>query len=375
MDGEPRFMMLETIREYALERLAASGEEDAMRQRHAAFFRLLADRAAGLRGPDQLAWLDRLEAEHDNIHTALIWAIEREPTVAEQLGASLYSYWWSRGYWSEGYTWMERVISESSAVRATARSVCPSQRGRDGRIQQRHAQARALLEESLALFRERNDQSGTIDALFELASSAYNESDHKRHFALCAESLRLCRVYGDKSRLLNALGSVAYSTYIQGDLAAARALAEEQLALASEVGMSSGRANALFMLGTVAAMQGDSDQAERLLGESLTIWQRLGDRFAISVALNHLGQAAYARRDYTLALERYTASLALRRELDNRRGCVAMLFNVADANNGLGDKQQARAFCTEGLRISSELAYHEGSPLGTVFHGVDCHSR
>jgi predicted ATPase len=124
--GEPRFVMLETVHEYARERLQASGEAEEIKRLHAAYFLTLAEEAyPELRGPHQLEWLERLEAEHDNMRAALSWALERkEVEVALRMGGALCFFWSVRGYESEGRRWLEEALAiegrGSPEVRAMA---------------------------------------------------------------------------------------------------------------------------------------------------------------------------------------------------------------------------------------------------------------
>ena len=125
-NGEPRFVMLETVHEFAREKLEESAEAEEIKRAHAEYFLTLAEEAyPELRGPDQLQWLERLEAEHDNMRAALSWALERkEVEVALRLGGALWWFWWMRGYHSEGRRWLEEALAiegrGSPEVRAMA---------------------------------------------------------------------------------------------------------------------------------------------------------------------------------------------------------------------------------------------------------------
>jgi predicted ATPase len=118
-EGEPRFVMLETIHEYARERLEASGEAEEVRRLHAAYFLALAEEAEPeLSGADQLACLERLEAEHDNMRAALSWSLEKEPETALRLAVALARFWEKRSYFSEGSRWLEAALRQSDRVEA-----------------------------------------------------------------------------------------------------------------------------------------------------------------------------------------------------------------------------------------------------------------
>src|SRR5207245_10606218 len=122
-DGELRLRMLETIREYASEKLSATEEAEPMRRRHLAFFLQLAEEAEPkLEGAEQVAWLERLEAEHDNFRAALAWGFEDQPSLALRLAAALGLFWELRGYWNEGQAALERGLAQGGEAPLAARA-------------------------------------------------------------------------------------------------------------------------------------------------------------------------------------------------------------------------------------------------------------
>ena len=159
-EGWTRFTMLETIREYALERLDASGEADSLRQAHARFFLDLAEAAEPqLTGPDQVLWLDRLGTEHDNLRAALGWlerSSEREPWL--RLSGALWRFWWVRGHMTEGRGWLARALAETDGLPPAVRAKSLSGAGILAESQGDYVQAKALHEESLALARQSGDR-------------------------------------------------------------------------------------------------------------------------------------------------------------------------------------------------------------------------
>ena len=159
--------MLETIREYALERLAASGEEGGIRQRHAAYYLALAEAAEPeLRGAQEESWQRHLAAEHDNLHATLGWYREHgEIEQFARVGAALWRFWWSAGFWSEGREWLEQVLADRDALPATLRAKVLLGTGRLTCALSDFGPAHALLDESMALFREIGDTRGIAEAL------------------------------------------------------------------------------------------------------------------------------------------------------------------------------------------------------------------
>ena len=169
-EDEPRFAMLETVREYGLERLAASGETDATRRGHAAFFLALAERAEPeLTGREQGIWLDRLEVEHDNLRAALGWALEHEGETALRLAAALWRFWADRSHLREGGRWLERALATAAPTVPASRLKALNGAGVIAMQLGDYQRAVALQEEGLALARAIGDQRGVSWALGDLA--------------------------------------------------------------------------------------------------------------------------------------------------------------------------------------------------------------
>src|SRR6266566_5131809 len=234
---EPRLLMLATIREYALEALTASGEMESTRQAHAAYYLALAEQAElELGGPQQGAWLDRLEREHDNLRAALSWSLEQagdeeagqRQEIALRFGGALWKFWWTHGHWSEGRTFLERAV--------------------------------ALSEESLALFRELEDQRGIALSLSTLGNVAWVKGDTAGADSLLKEAVALFREVDDKEFAAYSLFSLALLASSQGEYARARALYEEGLALFREIEHKKGIAHTLSHLAQ-ALFDSQGDQA------------------------------------------------------------------------------------------------------------------
>jgi predicted ATPase len=367
-DGEPRFMVLETIREYALERLEQSGEIEVVRRQHAFYFLALAEQAElQLRGAQEGALCRQLESEHDNLRAALRWYEERgDSAQLAHLGAALWWFWLVRGHWSEGRGWLEQALARDNVLPAALRAKTLLGAGWLTAGNSDFTPARALLEESLGLFRELRDVQGIADALNGLAIVAYGQSDYTKQRAYLDESLALCRELGDKPRIAKVLDRLGVLTFIQGDLAAARALKEESLTLYRELGMQGGVASALDDLGLIALVQGDYAGATSLIDESVALYREVGDPYGTSSALNDLGQAAYVQGDYPRAAALWAESLTLRRELGDRRGSVAMLVNLADATLAQGDVDRSHKLYAESLSLARDLTYLQGISWGLM---------
>ena len=361
-DGsEPFFRMLETVREYALERLAASGELDAVRRRHAEYYIELADAAEpNLRRADQAAWLARLDRERDNGRVALEWCIEQGAVEwGLRLGGALWSYWRVRGEVGEGRTRLEHLLAmpgteEPSAARAKVLVGA----GAFARQRSDFAGASALLDEAVALARRVGDRRLAAEALNWLVMVACNQSDYERARALCEESAAEYQPSGDEpgaADLLDVRGTVARH---EGRYAEARALYLERLAIAARVGDRRSEADTLHNLGLTAILEGDLATAGRWLREALEISRELDDRPAIVAALDNLAVVAVRRRAYdeTRALSR--EGLLLARDLGDLRRISFVLetFAALAAAEGRSERAVRLAGAVAALRERIRLA-------------------
>jgi predicted ATPase len=260
-DGEGRFWMLETVKEYALERLEAAGEEREARHGHAVYYLALAKEARPeLTGPRQTEWYNRLEAEHDNLQAALSWSLERgDAQAALQMNAELWWFWYKRGYLSEGRRWLEEALGKSASP-APARAEALNGAGVLARNQSDYDQAQAWLEESLALWRELGDKRGAADVLINLGTVALDKGDYPQAAAFFDDSMPLRRELGDSWGLALALNNLGVTARAQNNLTEAVALYEECLELFRTLGDKASTAMALNNLGEVAE---DQDEYER----------------------------------------------------------------------------------------------------------------
>jgi ATP/maltotriose-dependent transcriptional regulator MalT len=327
VDGEPRFAMLETIREYALECLAASGEVGGIQSTHTAYYLALAEEAEPeLNGAEQRAWLERLEVEHANLRAALSWSLQREDReTALRLGGALWRFWLSQGHLSEGRRWLEEALagggSASASVLAKALSgagVLAHYQGDYGRAAElcgnslqlsrrledkrgiaaaleglalvarsggRYAAARGMYEEAREIFRELGDEWGVARSLHYEGISVWQQGKHAEARPLLEESLKLYRELGDRQGIAGVLHLLRVA---QDDYATARALCEESLDICREIGDKRGMARGLIGLGEVAYGQGDHATARAAYEESMAIFKELGDKWFLAVSLDGL---------------------------------------------------------------------------------------
>ena len=358
LNGDMRYLLLETIRHYSLEKLRDSAEVPAVRGLHMAWYLELAERAEPeLQGADQAAWLDRLETEHDNFRAALEWTASGtpDPDARLRLAGALYRFWLIRGHLTEGRNWLESAIEDPGGTVSPARMKALYAGGALAFAQDDYARADTLLEESLALSRPGGDKISIARALNYLALIHRHRGDYPRAVLVLEESLALCREAGQKWDLAQALRSLALAVRRTGDYDRATALLEESLPLWREVGDKSGLATSLLSLGVVARLQGDLPRARTLLEESLALNRELGHKSELAEALLSLGTVVKNEGDYARAASLYEECLILSRETGLRLLVAAVLVNLANVNHYQGDDERAGALAEEAKTLLSAL--------------------
>jgi tetratricopeptide (TPR) repeat protein len=287
LDEEPRFDMLETIREYAGERLEARPDAAAVRARHAELYLGLAEQAEDhLDTGDMSAWLIRLDHDHDNERAALAWFVQVGDVERElRLVTALKNYWWVRGLFAEGRRALGDALGRGQdappRLRADALTAIAVIGYRQGALDV----AQAAWQESLELYRELGDSTGFARSVGELGSVAVAEGDYERAAELYEESAALFRADGDTMRLASVIGNLGAIANMQGDYVRGRALCEEALALHREVGAKDDIALTLQNLGRVALHEQRLTDALELLQESLEVSRELGYREMIAYGL------------------------------------------------------------------------------------------
>ncbi len=362
-NGEPRFGMLETIREYALERLADSGEAKVVRRKHANFFMALAEEAeVKIESAEQRIWLNRLETEHDNLQAILGWALEREGADAElglRLATALVMFWFTSGRPAEVRRWLDRALERSSGASAPVRAKVLWWAGNARK--ENPERARLLLQESLVLYRQLEDKKGIARVLLTLGSIT---SDFEQATALQEQSLALCQELGDKYDTSITLRFLGQTARRHGYYERAMMLYEQSLEVAREIGVKGQIAFALQGMGYAAFEQLDYGRAALLLEESLTLARELGGQSSTPWRLNSLGAMAHFRGDYERAAALYSESLAIHRELGDKRGIAMLLHNLGHVALRQGDGRQAVTFFEEGLAQWREMDSKVGIAKG-----------
>ena len=400
--GEPRFRMLETIREFGLECLAACGEAPAVQRAHGRYYLALAETAeAQLSGPEQAVWLQRLEAEQDNFRAALHWATESGAVEeALRLAGALCQFWLARSHLREGREHLARLVPLARTSMPTpARAKILTGAGHLAHNQGDYTTARVLFAESLTLWREIGNTRGIASALNDLGWMAWRQGEYAVARTLSAESLALCQDLGETQGIATALTNLGWIAHHQGDYAAAQALFAESLALRRvledkrgvafalmgvgwarsrqgaysaaaalfeearglfrEVGMKQLLAFASCLLAEVAHAQGEDGQAAAILEDSVRLFRDIGDTYGLAMALGILGTVVHTQGDVTHATALHEESLALRRALGDLHGMAECLEGFADIAVAQRHLNQAAQF----LGAAEALRARIGAPL------------
>src|SRR5450631_4647009 len=323
--GESRFVMLETIREYALEKLEASGEKALTKRAHAAYCMVMAEEEPTEQSGTE--WLERFTLEHDNFRAGLEWLTETgDAEWGLRLGAVMFHFWERREYLSEGRDMLGKVLKVAGAASPTkARTRALFSAGVLAHGQGDYAAGETLLRESLGIARELGDQHGVAVSLNALAVLARDHGDVGVAYSLFEESLVLWRELGDPKAVAHSLSNLASVAKLQGDYGRARSLYAECLSIFQELGDRAGVAWSTNYLGDVARERGDSAAARILYEQGLAIFRELDDRWGIAGTLADLGTLAREQRNYSMAHALHGESIRIFRELGHKRGIARLL--------------------------------------------------
>ena len=366
-DGDSgRYRLLESIRQYALDRLGESGEAAAVQGRSASWFLGLAEEAAPqLQGPEQASWLGHLEGEHDNLRASLSWDEQSAERGEDglRLAGALWRFWYVHGHLTEGRQWLGRALArtkpravgedgvgglaESAASGTSARALALKGAGNLAWAQGDYAGARALYEESLMIRRQFGDQQGIAGSLNSLGNVASEQGDYVGARALYGESLTIFRQLGDQRGIASSLTNLGGVARYQGDYAAARALLEESLTIFRQLGDQIGIAAGLYGLAGVAQGQGNYAGAWALYEECLTIQRQLRDQSGIAVNLDGMACLAHGQSQPSRAARLGGAASALRESIGSPRSLADqadMVKTMAAVREALGEEAFAAAW-------------------------------
>lgn len=335
-DGHPRYGMLEILRGFALEHLAAHDELTVLRQRHAQYYVKLAETAQNKsQGPEQSVWLKQLDVEQGNLRAALDWSCNEGQDIetALRLAAALWDFWLVRGYIQEGRLWMARVLEHAKASppsRALAEALNGA--GLLAWEQDDIAQAGELIEASLVVFRSLDDNLGSAWALSHLGDVALRDGRYDLAVEYCQESRRFFDAAGATIHSGWALLTLANALWSQGKPAEARVLLNECEVLFQQLENKQGVAWVKENAGYMAQAEADYLIAGEFLEASLALFREMGDRVGIAWSLNHLGRMTMAQGDPATARKFFDESVSIFYELHLKRGVVWGLVGLANVS-------------------------------------------
>ncbi len=332
VDGALRYRLLETVRQYATEKLGSGAEEEAVRQRHAMFFLELAERAEPeLGGTEQVAWLDRLESELGNLRVALGWFKESARGLDHlRMAGSLWRFCYLRGHYEEGRRWLEGALVSGDNTPSPARAKAYLGAGAMTFRRCEYERGREQLEAAVAIYRTLEDDRGIASASHMLGSIAAERGDYARSEALHEESLVLWRRLGDEAGEAQALNYLSYVAWLQEKHERAKELGEETLARFRRLGDNEIIAWALINLGSSALYAGDHRRARTLFGESLALSREVGFKEGVPWSLNQLGVLAYREGDHRRATDVLRESLEGHLDLGDRWRAASVLETLAE---------------------------------------------
>jgi tetratricopeptide (TPR) repeat protein len=363
--SEPRFMMLETIREYGLEQLAASGETDTVRLAHAHYYLALAEEAAPrLLSSERDPCLEQLTVEYDNMRAVLTWSQvggPRESDISLRLAGALTWFWTLRCYFSEGSHWFNQILDfglpildlEETDQSLIARALYGA--GILAIHQGDYTAAAPFLDQALEIFRAASDRQGAGRALLNRGYVAYNQGDYPAASALLEESLPILYAVGDTSARAHALSTLGLVAWMQADYPRAQALHQESLNLQRRLCDTWGIASALGNLGLVAWVQGDDVTARVCHEESLRLRRELSDQLGVAYSLSSLGLVHAHQGDYAAARLCHEESLSLRREIGSKWGIADSLRNLGRLAQAEGAYERAAALLEQSLPLFRDL--------------------
>ncbi len=350
--GDARYRMLETIRQYAGERLVEVGEAKRARDRHRAWFQSLALQAeTEMRGTNQASWFDRVESEHDNLRAALGWSLSSSDLESSlRLAGAMGLFWRTRGHRIEGLSWLERALAQKASSSQAQATILYWTSAFNADLNE-YARAASLAEESLAMFGEIGDRWGGARAEQMLGSIAARQDRYDQALTLFHASLTAFEGTGDPWGAGWSRYSIGFVLNARGDYEEARGQFQTAVNLLRQAGDGNRIAATQQMLGIVELCLGDYDAARRLIEESLTPLRRMRDYENVAWSLVYLGVVSRCMKDYDHAKMSLEESLALFREVNLKQGVGYSLCEIGIVATQQGDLSEAEALLRESLRI------------------------
>jgi predicted ATPase len=329
--SEPRFAMLETIREYALERLIDSGEQPAVRRAHAAYCLVLAEEGnPELSAANRNAWLVQCDIEIENFRLALDWLFEtRDLDWGFRLCVALFRFWDMREHLTEGRIRLEALLRLAGSDRPRERARVLHFLGAVSTAQGDYPAAEYFLLQSLLVYEELADYSGIAASLNALGVSARDRGDYAAAQSNLERSLAYWRALPDRLETARCLHNLANVVKVRGDYARAEGVLREATDIFAEVGDCNGQAWSINQQGDLARAKGDVVPARELYQRALSIFRQTGDQWGVARSLTDLGSIDCERADYVAARAAYREALQIFFVLGHRRGAARALEGSA----------------------------------------------
>lgn len=356
-DDDGRYGSHELLRQFGEAKLEASGEADATRERHLAFYRELAETAEPhLAGESPGEWLRRLTAESDNLRAALSWALETGRSEdALRMAAALARFWNLRGHLTEGRQWLDQALERVEEAELATQAKALHQAGELAWRQGDYASTEECQRESLFRYRQLADQSGISQALVGLGRVAHEQGRLDEAEQLFTESLEIERSVGNGRGTAVALGNLGEVMLEQGDPQGARDYLQQSLDILRELGDRSAECNVLNNLGYVASVQGEIEDARAYLHESLSVAREIDDKRNVVMALGNLGNLAMEESHWDRAADSLSEVLEIFRAMNDRRNLSVALNKLGQVALEQRQAAQAQEYLIESLMISHEL--------------------
>ncbi len=353
-----RLRMLETIREYAMEQLLASGELDTIRWRHGTYYLALAEDAERtFVGQEKARWLERLRLEHGNVRAALEW-LEATGAVEERmrLASALHECWYLLGHAREGYGWLRRALANGPGASTAARAKALHAAGTLAICVGEHPDAVRTLEEAVALRRKLEDKPGLAESLYRLGLARHQRNEHDAAQTLYEEALAIWREGGHQggiALIMQRLGALAQE---QGDHHRAGTCYAEAAALWRAAGDQLSLTIALDGLAGIAQERGDHNRAVALYEQGLALRQAFGDQLGAAISHDYLATLAGEEGDVERAIALLEEGLACKRQWGDKAQIAFTLYNLCLATYQLGQRERACDLALEALGLERDLA-------------------
>ncbi|MGK2856805.1 MAG: protein kinase domain-containing protein [Thermoanaerobaculia bacterium] len=355
-DGEPRFSLLETIRDFGRDRLAESGETAAIREKHARCFARLAHQADEASKESQVAWLDILEREHQNMRLAIEWALEQhDAKEALHIAGSLWWFWYLRGHYTEGRRWLGKALAREATGELPASARALTGAGVMAFLQCDYDEATSLLDRSVELSRATGDQRNRAQALQFLGSIARERGDYDHAIDLHQFALTIFGDLGDSTGIARSLNYVGFSSWLKGDFERAATVCGETLATFNASRDGEGTSWSLLNLAAVALYQGNFENAMKLAKQSLAAARTSRFREGIAWALDILGKVSRHRGDLERGEAFLRLSLENHVELGDRWRTASVLEALAGYAVARGEAERAAKLFGAARAIRDQL--------------------